>query len=122
MGDGQDGTDDAEGSVFLEGDAAVAAHGVGLEPLGSWDVLGDEKLADFMVETADFGLFHFKLAPRLGIGDGQAFDDLDDFGAASDSKFFQLEVGVGGGVGGLVNTSEDTALTGLSTATTTAGA
>ena len=121
VSDWQNRADDTEGRVFLEGDATIAAHRVRLEPLGAGDVFGDLELGDLVVDAADLGLLHLEAAPWLGVCDGHAFDDFDHLGATRDAEFFQLEVGVGGGVGGFVNAGENPALAGLTTATAAAG-
>ena len=121
VGDGENGSDHAEWGIYFEGNTAIATHGVGLQPLGARNVFGDEEFTDFMIQTTDFGLFHFELAPRFRVGDGESFDDCDDLITTGDSEFFQLEMGIGGSMGGFVHASEDSALSGFTTATASAG-
>ena len=116
VGDGQDRADDAEGCVFLEGDAAIAAHGIRVEPLGAGDIFGDLEFGDLVIDAADFCFVHFEASPRLGIADGEAFHDFDHLRAACDAEFLELLVGVVGGVGGLIDAVEDAELAGATTA------
>ena len=100
MGARGDGSDDAERGVFLEGDAMVAAAGIGAEPVHAGDELDDLELGDLVIEAADLGFVEFDLAPGFGILFGEGFDDLLDFAAGGDAFLLELEEGfLGGGAG-----------------------
>jgi hypothetical protein len=103
----QDGRDDAEGGVLLEGDAVVAAAGVGVEPLDAGDELHDLELLDLVVEAADLGLGELELAPLGGVLGGEGLDDLDNLGAGGDALLGELLLGDGGGGAGGGGVLED---------------
>ena len=71
-----------------------------------------------MVDAADFCFVHFEAAPCVGIANGEAFHDFDYLRAACDAEFLELQVGVVGGVGCLVDAVEDAELAGAASATT----
>jgi hypothetical protein len=67
MRDRQNGADDAERRVLLQGDAVVAAHAVRLDPLDAGHELHDLQLLDLVLEAADLGLLELELAPLGGL-------------------------------------------------------
>ena len=109
------------GAYSSKRNATVTAHRIGLEPLGAGHVLGDEQLADLVVEPADLGLFHFEATPWLGIRHGQSLDDFNDLGAAGDSEFFQLEMRVERGLCGFIHAGEDSTSAGIPGASAATG-
>src|SRR5207244_10093857 len=74
MGARRDGTDDAEGRVFLEGDAVISTVAVRPEPIHAGNELDALELLDLMVEPADFRFLEFESAPlgRVFVGEGLA--------------------------------------------------
>jgi hypothetical protein len=54
--------------VLLHGDAVVAAHAVGLDPLDPGHELHDLELLDLVLEPADLRLLELEPAPLDGVG------------------------------------------------------
>ncbi len=81
MRDGRDDADHSEGCIFLEGDAVLAAEGLGTEELHAGDAVGDHlELLDLGREPADLRLRQLLAAKLLRLlaadladaGDGAA--------------------------------------------------
>ena len=102
----RDRADDAEGRVFLERDAVIAAARIGPEPLHAGDELDDLELLDLVVEPADLRLVEFELAPHFRVGLGHRLDDLDDLNARGDAALLKLEEGLVRGGAGFVGIGE----------------
>lgn len=100
VGDGEDGSDDAEGGVFLEHDACVTGLGIRAQPFHTGDEVHDGEFGELVVEAADFGFLEFEFSPFVDVGGADAFDDLDGFGAAGDAQLLELKERIVCGLGG----------------------
>ena len=87
---GRDRANDAEGSVFFQRYAVIAAARVGAEPVHTGHELDQSELGDFVIEAANLGFFKFNLAPLLGILLGHRLDDFLNLAAGGDTFFLQV--------------------------------
>ncbi len=55
--------DNAEGRVFFERDAVIAAVAVGVKPIDAGNEIDDLQFFDLMIEPADLRLIQFQFAP-----------------------------------------------------------
>ena len=88
---GRDRANHAEGRVFLQCDAVIAAAGVGPEPFNAGDELDDLQLGDLVVQPANLCLVELQFAPSLRVGGGHRLDDVDDLHARGDARLLQLQ-------------------------------
>ena len=96
----RDRAHDAEGRVFLQRDAVIAAAGVGPEPFHAGDELDNLQLLDLVIEPANLRLVEFEFAPHFRVGLRHRLDDLDDLHARRDAGLLELQEGfLRGGAG-----------------------
>ncbi len=76
VGRGRDRADDAEGCIFFQRDAVIAAQAIGVQPFHARDQFDDFQLLDLMIEPANPGFLQLQPAPLDGISVSHRFDDF----------------------------------------------
>src|SRR5580704_7544709 len=95
VGDGRDGTDDAERCVLRHSEPVVAARRVALEKLDARHELDDVQLLNLVVEPADFCLFKFEPPQLVGLfvtNAVNAGDGLGPIGQRGIAKFLETVI------------------------------
>ena len=90
---GGDAPHHAKRRVFFQGDAVVAAAGVGAQPVHAGHQLDQAQLGDLVIQPADLRFVIFQFAPRLGVLFRQRLDDLLDLAPGGDALLAQLQKG-----------------------------
>ena len=117
MGHGGDRTNHAEGRVFDDCQAVVAAKNLAAHELDAWRPLAERfEFFDLVLETTDFGLFHFHRAQFDRLLDRNAANVVDDPLALFDRPFAERLEGVGGRGHRFVDAVEDAKTTGIAAA------
>ena len=85
-----DGTYDAEGRVFFEHDAVIAAHGIRSKPFDAGHQFNNLQLFDLVIQSTDLRLFKLDATPFARVRVGHGFDDVDDLAASFDALLLEL--------------------------------
>ena len=84
-------SDDAEGSVFDDGQAAISAVAFGSEEFDPGGLFTEGfELCDFVFKSSDLGFLHLHRSEFLALADRDTSDDVDDLFAVFDRSLLEL--------------------------------
>jgi hypothetical protein len=86
-----DRSDDAERSMFDDGQAAISAVAFGSEEFDPGSLFAERfELCDFVFKPSDLGFFHLHRSEFLALADRDTSDDVDDLFAIFDRSLLEL--------------------------------
>ncbi len=106
-GNGSNGADDSERSMFDDRKSMITAEGFGAKELNTRSSLAERlELFDFVLKSADLGLIHFHSAEFDALIDRDLADDLDDTSSMFHRSFAKLFKGDASCLNGVVDVFE----------------